>query len=365
MKKNIDRRTFIKGSAIAGMAGMVATSPASGMLSPESGIRQSLNDTPDDKSLTQAKDFQFNKSGKFKILQLTDTHYIAGDDRSEAALNNVRQMLELEKPDLVIHTGDVIFGKPAEKSLRQILKPMSDKKVPFAVTFGNHDDEFDKTREELYDIIGTIPYSVTSSTKNIYGVTNYALTLSSYANKNIKWVLYLFDSNSYPTINDFKGYGHIHFDQIAWYRQQSRYFAEMNGGKPIPALAFFHIPLPEYKDAIDNNKDGFMTGTRGESICSPDINSGLYVSMKEMGDIQAVFAGHDHNNDFASRWGNMFFIYGRFSGCDTVYNDLKPGGGRVIELTEGEEGFSSWIRLYGGKTIQYARYPYDFLKKQN
>ena len=60
------------------------------------------------------------------------------------------------------------------------------------------------------------------------------------------------------------------------------------------------------------------------------------------------------------RWRGMFFIYGRFSGCDTVYNNLKPNGARVIQLTEGEAGFRSWVRCYGGEVGQNLCYPDSF-----
>ena len=56
----------------------------------------------------------------------------------------------------------------------------------------------------------------------------------------------------------------------------------------------------------------------------------------------------------------MFLMFGRFGGCDTVYNDLKPSGARVIELTEGEPGFRSWIRIYGEGITQDLNYPEDF-----
>ncbi len=355
MKKNIDRRTFIKDSALAGMAGMITTSSAAGVLSSE--IK------PENYEFSETK-LSFNKDGKFKILQITDTHYIAGNPKSKRALKNVEQMLDLEKPDLVIHTGDVIFGKPAEKSLRQILEPISERKIPFAVALGNHDEEYDKTREEVADIITSIPGNINVNAKGIYGATNCVLTLGSSKNDKVKWIFYLLDSNRSSTIEDIPHtYGHIHFDQIAWYREQSQAFTKMNGGKPIPALAFFHIPLPEHKEASQDDKNGVMRGTRGENVASPKINSGLFVSMKEMGDVQAVFVGHDHNSDFAAYWNKMFFIYGRFSGCDTVYNDLKPNGARVIELTEGEKGFRSWIRLNGGEIIQDLQYPDDFIRK--
>lgn len=350
----INRRAFIKNSAFAGLAGMTATNAIAGTLSSESQL-------PNDSGKAR---LSFNKDGKLKILQLTDTHYIAGDPRSERALKNVNQMLDLEKPDLVIHTGDVVFGKPAEDSIRQILAPIAERKIPFAVAFGNHDEEFDRTRGEMLDIVMSIPYNINTKTEGIYGETNCTLELISTNKNKIDRLLYLFDSNRGATIEDIpKTYGHIHFDQIAWYRKQSEAYTQLNGGTPIPSLAFFHIPLPEHKEAIRDDDNGRMIGVRGENVGSPKINSGLFVSMKEMKDIQAIFVGHDHNSDCAVYWNKMFFIYGRFSGCDTVYNDLKPNGARVIELTESEEGFRSWIRLYGGEIIQDLKYPDVFLKK--
>ena len=65
-----------------------------------------------------ACELKYNADGKFKILQLTDTHIIAGDPRSERALQNINAVLDAEKPDFVIHTGDIIFGEPAAESAR-------------------------------------------------------------------------------------------------------------------------------------------------------------------------------------------------------------------------------------------------------
>ncbi len=352
--KDINRRTFIRNSAIAGTAGIVTTNAvASNVLS---------SNEYSDKEISPVSELQFNNNGRFKILQFADTHYIAGDTRSKRALDNVNQMLDLEKPDLVIHTGDVIFGKPADKSLREILAPMSERKIPFAVALGNHDEEYDKNRDEVAEIINTIPYNINKNVKGITGATNCILTLKAPKSNIPQWIFYLFDSNRSSHIEDIGGYDYIHPDQINWYRKQSQNYTHKNNGKPISSLAFFHIPIPEYKTAASD--DGtFLRGIRAESVCSPKVNSGLFVSMKEMGDIRATFVGHDHDCDFAAYWNKIFLIYGRFSGCDTVYNDIKPNGARIIELTEGKKNFRSWIRLYGGDIIQDLQYPDDFIKK--
>lgn len=352
MGKDINRRLFLKSSAVVGAAGLVATGAAANVLSDEQRETESF----------PVFELAFNGNGKYKILQLTDTHYVAGDSRSKRALNNVNQMLDAEKPDLVVHTGDVIYGKPAEQSLLEILSPISERKIPFAVALGNHDGEFGKSRKEVADIICKIPYNINKNVKGVYGDTNCTLALKSSSGSEVKWVFYLFDTNHKSPIDGISGYDYIHFDQVAWYRSQSKAFTENNGGKPVPSMAFFHIPLIEHKVAVSS--DGvFLRGTRAERVCCPRLNSGLFISMKEMGDVKAVVVGHDHDSDYGLHWNGVSFIFGRFSGCDTVYNHLKPNGARVIELTEGEDGFRSWIRLYGGRIIQDFRYPDDFVKK--
>lgn len=347
---NMDRRTFLKRSALAGMAGLAASVAPVNILA----------NTNMPEKQEQFPDLKFNSNGKFKILQLTDTHYVSGDPRSERALKNVAEMLDTERPDLVIHTGDVIFGKPAEASLREILSLIADRKIPFAVTLGNHDEEFGKNRREVFDIIRSIPCNINTPVKEIYGVSNDIITLSSTTDDTVKWVFYLFDSNRHSKLPGIKGYDYIHFDQIAWYRNHSQAFTKRNGGTPVPSLAFFHIPLPEYNYATRLDTHRVMKGNFGEEPYSPHVNSGLFVSLKEMGDVQAILCGHDHDNDYAMQWNGMFLMFGRFGGCDTVYNDLKPSGARVIELTEGEPGFRSWIRIYGEGITQDLNYPEDF-----
>ena len=344
----MDRRTFVKSSAMLGMAGLTSAIPFDGKAAER-----------DDVKKDNYPSFKF-KNGKFKVLQFTDTHYIAGDPRSERALKNVRQMLDLEKPDLVIHTGDIIYGKPADQSLKEILSPISERKIPFAVTLGNHDQQFGMSRQEVVDFVKQMPYNINQGEPGLTGASNDIITLQS-DNGKIKWVFYLFDSLENIQIKDLKGYDFIHHDQIAWYTKESKKFTQQNGS-PIPSLAFFHIPLPEFKTALEE-KWLTMNGYIRENPGCPKYNSGLFIQMKELGDIKAIICGHDHNNDYVHLWQDMLFIYGRFSGCDTVYNDLKPNGARIFEMEEDKETIHTWIRLYDQGIIQDEVYPSFFQKK--
>jgi 3',5'-cyclic AMP phosphodiesterase CpdA len=292
---------------------------------------------------------KFNTDGKFKIVQLTDIHYIFGKPESEIALECIDKTLDYEKPDLIIVTGDVIYGKPADESMRTVLTHIAAKKTPFVILFGNHDDEFELSRSELLKIIRTFPYNLTDTVKGLSGVTNGILTVKDRIGKDA-FVLYYLDSNAYSRITGIKGYDYIHFDQVQWYRENSAAFTKRNGGKPIPSLAFFHIPFPEYAQAASDEKAPLI-GTRREAVCSPQLNSGMFTAIKEMGDVAGVFVGHDHDNDYVTFWKDILLAYGRYSGANTVYNNLKPNGCRVIELTEGETAFKTWLRLSDGSVI--------------
>ena len=307
---------------------------------------------------------KFNIEKKFKIVQFTDVHYISGDVRSGAALDNIKEVLDAENPDLVIFTGDIVYGEPAGKGIREVIGIVSERKIPFGVTFGNHDDEYDLSRAQLFEIVKDMPYNITSTNPRITGITNYIIPVMSSVDDKTAFLLYCFDSNAYSIIEDVKGYGYINFDQIEWYKEQSASYTLNNGRVPVSAVAFFHIPLQEYNMAAADEQ-AIMTGTRKEKACAPELNSGMFTAIKEMGDIMATFVGHDHDNDYAVLWKGIMLAYGRYSGGNTVYNNLKPNGARVIEITEGEKGFRTWIRLCNRSIIHDIRYPDFFLKDKD
>ena len=310
----------------------------------------------------KSQDLKFGEDKKFKIVQFTDVHWKADSIASEEAGERMGEVLDAEKPDLVIFTGDVIFGKPADKSMRCALEPTIKRGIPFAVTFGNHDDELGMSRKELYDFIKDMPGNLTSTVEGLSGVTNFILPVKASDGSQDAALLYVFDSHSYATLKGIKGYGWIKHDQVQWYIDESKKFTEANGGTSLTALSFFHIPLPEFHEAVQN-EGSFLIGTRKEKACAPEINTGLFAAMQEAGDVLGIFVGHDHVNDYAVSWKGIMLCYGRYTGGKTVYHDIPGGNGaRIIELTEGERQFRSWIRLKGGKVINEFTYPSEWIK---
>ena len=309
----------------------------------------------------QVTTLKFKSDKTFKIVQFTDTHIKADDPKSEVAFKTIASVLDNEKPDLVVYTGDIVTGKPVEKGWKMVLTPCIEREIPYAVVFGNHDDEQEMSREQLSDIVVKMPHSLfVSKVEGVTGYGNYVLEVKSSTETGSAALLYCLDSNAYSTLDSIDGYGWFHADQIDWYRKTSQQEKEQNG-KTLPALAFFHIPLPEYTEAYANEKHPAI-GVRFEDECSPKVNSGMYLAMLEAGDVMGTFVGHDHVNDYVSYLNGMALCYGRFTGGKTTYGDL-PNGGRVIVLKEGERAFSTWIRTGEGDKLLPVEFPADFETK--
>ena len=293
--------------------------------------------------LSVARKFSYGIDGTFKLLQFTDSHYIAGDSRSERALRCIEEMLALEKPDFVIHTGDIVFGKPDIQSALEVLAPLASSGIPWAVALGNHDSQFGATREEMFAAIRSLPGCVNLPPKEgVYGCSNDVITLGSDR------AFYIFDSMDAVVLKgeeEIHCYDYIRHSQIAWYRSLSAQLGH------IPALAFFHIPLPEVSEGLANG-GRILGGTNGEPPCPSRLNSGLLAQFRELGDVQAIVTGHDHDCDYVLDYGQMYYIYGRFSGCDTIYNHLGPSGARVFRFRAGSPAFETWVRLAGGAIEQ-------------
>lgn len=291
---------------------------------------------------------RFDETGKFKIAQFTDLHWSHKSPNCAVTTATIKHVLQTEKPRLAILTGDIVTDVPARDAWLAIAGLFAEAQTPFAVTLGNHDAEPDISRDEIFDLLDSLPYFVgEKGPENIRGVGNYVLPVADEST-DAAALIYCFDSNDYPEQAKYGHYDWIHFDQIAWYRKTSHIYKHANNKEPIPALAFFHIPLPEYNHVIGRNT---TVGIKGEENAPPEINSGLFASMVEKGDVMGVFAGHDHNNDYIGIEHGIALAFGRVTGAD-AYGDPERGA-RIIELYKSKFRFDTWIRTPKGKEYLY------------
>lgn len=307
-------------------------------------------------SFSQAVEFKFNNNGEFKILQLTDTHIAVGKNNQQHVMDLLTTLVKEETPDLVVFTGDVITDSDNPKPCYEIFEAFfKARQIPWAVTLGNHDAENEMPRNDVASILDGLDYCINQSVDNLKGA-NFLYEVKSSTATNTKAILYFLDSQDYSTIKPrVDGYGWFSTDQVVWYKEQSQKFIEENKDT-IPALAFFHIPLPEYTDAWNNGK---VFGYKKEPECCPKINSGMFAAMVEQGDVMGTFVGHDHVNDYVASYYNIALTYGRASGAENSYGDLMQGG-RVIVLKEGKRTFDTWIREKDGAVTQTCNFPDSF-----
>lgn len=300
---------------------------------------------------------RFGDDGTFRIAQFTDMHLDASTPRrlaeAEKTFARLDRVVALERPDLVVFTGDVVTGAPAEGMWRRLLDTMAARRVPFCVVLGNHDAEQDLARTEIARIVTSYDGSLNRLADN-GELADVELTVAGRGSDRPAWAFYCLDSHDYSTIEGIDGYGWFLPGQVEWLRACCTARTEANGGRPLPSLAFFHIALPEYVAAW-RNPDNSHIGRAAEDECPGVLNTGMFSAMAATGSVVGTFVGHDHDIDYLVAEKGICLGYGRFSGDNTTYNNLRPGV-RMLVLTEGVRGFETWIREDDGRMVDHARF---------
>jgi predicted phosphodiesterase len=303
-------------------------------------------------SSADVKKVFFNGSKEFKIVQFTDIHFYSPGGHAYEDVAFINSMLDIEKPDLVVYTGDIVHESGLQAAWLRVLTPCINRNIPYAVVFGNHDTETNATLKSLLanSIAGYQSSLMQASISGVSGNGNYFVPIYSKNTTTTKAVLWFFDSHSYASefpsdAGATTNYGWIDKSQVDWYKSQSDLQQTANNGAPYPGLAFFHIPLQEYKPAFDAHIYQ-PVGLRGESECYQGLNTGLFAAFKAKGNVQGTFCGHDHLNNYLAYKDNIALCYGRFSGAVGDTYGYPAKGVRVIKLFEDQPGvFETYIRV--------------------
>jgi 3',5'-cyclic AMP phosphodiesterase CpdA len=291
----------------------------------------------------------FRDDGSFTIVQFTDLHWHDGTGLDVCTASLMGLVLDAERPDLVVLTGDMLEGSqcpdPAA-AWRQVVKPMEIRALPWAAVFGNHDDEGSLSRRELLAIQRSSRRCLSEAgPESIPGVGNYVLNIQSHDRPDSSAALYFLDSGSYSA--DGNGYAAISREQIGWFRSTLPQHAEdarQISLCPIPAVIFLHIPLPEFALA---GQAGTFRGLNLEAVQCPRVNTDFFAAARSAG-VLGIFAGHDHLNDFDADWHGVRLCFGRATGYRGYGREGFARGARVIRLIEGERSFETWLRLEDG-----------------
>jgi len=299
-----------------------------------------------------------------RILQITDTQVIdASQRRTPDRLradeisawdpknfdaqcgDHIRSLVIQTKPDLIIITGDIIYGSfdDSGSTFEWFCELMDSLETPWAPVYGNHDNEskkgvkwqcerFKKSRYCLFD------------RGNVSGNSNYSVGIA-VEDKLIR-VLHMLDSNGCgggtdPSIIKAKG---IYTDQLELVAVNTAMISKAQQ-KNIPAFMAFHIPVDCYEAAEAKYKtsereyynigvdvpafDGDF-GFKFERY-KPIEMGGSFAGFLHEKNIEGVFVGHVHNNCTCIDYDGIKWVFGLKTG---QYDYHIPGqiGGTLITL---------------------------------
>ncbi len=339
---------------------------------------------------------------EFKVLQLTDVHIGGGSfskNKDTWAMNAVATMIRNEQPDLVVVTGDIAYPVPFQagtfnnlNATKIFANMMESLQVYWTFAFGNHDteaysmygrDQITKFYEDsnfeycLFER-GDCYDEVDKFDKIDKGFGNHIINVHNAEGKVIQSLVML-DSHSYID-GDYFGiawkYDNLHDSQVKWYGEQMDKIKDMNGdGHYANNLAFFHIPLPEYREAwrairevygdkepeklatatakaanTESKEDGLVTYHYGKMGETPSVRHGVesygifcgyktdqfFEAGLEHG-LKGVFCGHDHYNNFSVDYKGIRLTYGMsvdYLAYPGIYKEHSQRGCTVITVSK-------------------------------
>ena len=306
------------------------------------------------------KTIRFDKNGKLKILHIADTH-LNYDKHFDASIWVIAEACDVEKPDLVVLTGDNTHPNEDPEKTKELINALMNifesRKIPVAVTFGNHDSEGGPmTREDIMEYYQTFSCVIsTDNSENFHNCATLNVPVLASDSDKVKFNLWVFDSGDYDE-DDPRHYDRVRTEQIEWYKETSAKLKEANGGETVNSVVFQHIIVPEIYDVLKKvdskqlysvehiyNEGEYYTfdpeevnyGMLNEKPCPGYYNDGQFDALVETGDVLAMFTGHDHTNAFGVRNQNIDI----YTSPMTRYKGLAyttQYGYRVVEIDEND-----------------------------
>lgn len=284
--------------------------------------------------------YTFTTDENMKVLQLTDVHIGGGmlsSKKDIMAINAVAAMVNEEKPDLVIVTGDIAYPVPFSSGTFNnrngavvFADLMEQLGVYWCLAFGNHDTEAYSyyTRADISKVYSNkekYPHCLyQAGPDDVDGYGNYIIKEKNTVGETIQAYV-MIDTHSYVD-NDILGilwkYDCTHENQISWYESEIKRLTEENLGKTPKSLMFFHMPVMEMQEAYYEYRDNgfkdtenakYLFGKAGEKdavVYSSALNYGLFDKCLELGSTQGMYFGHDHLNNFSISYKGIQMTYG-------------------------------------------------------
>ena len=321
----------------------------------------------------------FNVDRELKILQITDTQIIdAAQCRTEDRLadfqksnwatdkmyNNVLRYIVKAvndtKPDLIILTGDIIYGEFDDNgsALMAVINLMDSLQIPWAPIFGNHENESEMGVAWQCQMLENSPYCLFTRRNEIGGNGNYSIGIAK--NGQLQRAIFMMDSNGCARSSNVNGTAvktTVGFTpaQRQWLRNTG---LQINAaaGKTIPSFLGYHIPTEEpllgaiaagyqsgadsaditYTIGVDNIAQPGDSGYKGDAI-NPYPDPELLPILKEIG-TDGVYLGHVHLISTSVMYEGIRWTFGLKTGTYDASPEIL--GGTLITLASDSNAFT-------------------------
>ncbi len=271
------------------------------------------------------------KDGKLKVMQISDLQDTK--NTSVDTLRFVDDAIAEVKPDLIIITGDQLDvvgmwgkGEKAERNvavaIRRLFSVIEKHKIPYVLTFGNHDRETGVSNEFQAKVYASLENCICFDDVNDGrpDVGTFNVPVKSTDGKSIPLNFFVMDTHSKTKGVGFEG---VNDAQLDWYRKTGEELKTENGGETVPSMVFQHIPVSNIMELFEEVPKGtkgsecdFVKGDKKYWILDEDklfhnytygetpsmtLGTKQFDEMKAQGDVFAMYFGHDHYNSFAGK----------------------------------------------------------------
>ena len=270
-------------------------------------------------------------------------------------------VLDNESPQLVVINGDLITGENtylhnSSLYVDEIVRPLVERGLPWACTYGNHDSEFNLSRSEIYAREHMWSNSLTGNMvlSEDAGVTNYYLPIysSDPFDPVPELLLWFFDSRGGFYFQELDSNGDqvgqpewVDESVVEWFEVTQKVL-EAEYGKVVPSLAFYHIPInamAAFQSEIGVNEYKEPGINDDNPLAQQGLdNDGNYIGtdipfMKALANtpgLMATFSGHDHGDDWCFKWDM------KLDGADFTGNGIDI----CFSRHTGYGGYGNWQR---------------------
>lgn len=317
-----------------------------------------------DPIILQLTDIQIIDSAQARTPQRISAEEIARwatDTMDVNCFHYVREIIEAVKPDLILLTGDNVYGEFDDDgtALLAVVRFVESFGIPWAPVFGNHDAESKKGVDWQCQQYENAKHCLFKQ-RELTGNGNYAVGIKQ--DGKLKRVFFMLDTNGARGVSEESLVnGHtlpatatvgLRKDQIIWYTQQIQRIKE-NSPNTKFSVAFHFYPAAFQKiyekyghvsgmeqgplliDELADKEKGDFGCIREEIYPSWDIDYEVWNGWKNLG-IDSVFVGHNHINNASVIIEGIRCQYGTKS---SIYDYHRKDmiGGVVIPLSH-EDG---------------------------